>query len=651
MFTRLGRGIVRHPIITVVAWAVALVAGWGLAVFGVTGEGIFDRVEDAAPHDPDSDSARADTILIEAQGYAESIFLMVTKVDLANPETLQKLAGALEPVRYEVGQIAGVARAEDGQAPWVIDPLNPSFCADPAAPDKLACALGNVAVMPWIAQDQRGLEMQVNIAQDPDPAVVAQATSDVVARLQQAAADLPGQVPGAEAIVGGSPLVIDELISQMESDMMTGEMLALPVALIVMVVVFAGFLAAAMPIIGALVSIGSTLGVLWAWSFAFAVDSSVINVVTALGLGLSIDYGLLVVSRYRQELTAIYAAGEPVPKAGPETKTKVKTLTRGQLRNQQHSRAKPTHRAIVATMATAGRTVCYSAGTIAACVAGLMVFRPTILRIFGFGGLLVVLFALLTAVTMVPAVLVLLGDRLARPSPLVRLPFLRRLSGAMASKPSDTGLLSRLAGWVQRRPWYVIAGVLVILAGLSVPVWHMEVRNGGVDMLPADAVQRGYLDELTRNYPIYQPDDVLVVSLGSADATAQWAQEQLVGLKGVAPRPADQSGGIVREQTGYPTISLEVDRNDPAGPEARALVEAIRDLKQPDFEILVTGPAARLLDYQAALAAGAPWAALLIVVAAFVFLFMMTGSVLMPFKALITNSLSLLASLGVVTWL
>jgi RND superfamily putative drug exporter len=304
----------------------------------------------------------------------------------------------------------------------------------------------------------------------------------------------------------------------------------------------------------------------------------------------------------------------------------------------------------MATVATAGRTVFYSALTIAVCVAVLMAFKPSILRTFGLAGLIVVLLALASATTLVPALLALTGHRLARPSLLARLPGFSRVFPRSGDAGPDRGVFSSLAAAVQRHPWWVMGGVLAVLALLASPARGIELRNSTVELLPLDSPQRQFLQTLEEDYPATLTDGIEVVSLGDIHSTDRFARDKLAGIPGteLVEYP---DGSVASQLPGYVRVALEVTGDDPEGPQARAAVAAIRAEAPGEFRVLVTGPAARLLDFEEQLAAGAPVAAGVICVAVFVLLFLFTGSLLIPLKALVTNALSLLACLGVVTWI
>ncbi|MDR2253947.1 MAG: MMPL family transporter [Bifidobacteriaceae bacterium] len=630
MFSRLARGVVRHPLVTVIVWVVLTASGAALAVLGVTGEGLFDRVISGAPRASDSDSAQADRIVEQGESSAQSLTIAVSDVDLDDLAQLGRVGAALAPARQDLGQIDGVAKRPEDGYPMVIDPLNPTLRSDheidPASAEASASALQNPAVAALVAGDRRGFLMTVDISKDLSQTQEDTAAEAVVNRLEALAQELRDE--GFQAEVGGESMILEDIVSAMKRDLEVSEMIALPVALVVMVLVFAGFLAAAMPVVGAMASIATCMGILFGLSYPIDLHTSVINVVSLIGVGLSIDYGLLIVSRFREELRAAAGGGAAGDKAA------AKRLVR---------------RAVSATVPTAGRTVFYSALTIAVCVAGLMAFDPPMLRTFGLAGLIVVLLSLAAATTLVPALLVLAGHRLARPSLVQRLPAFALIQRKWSDVSPEHGMFSKLAASVQKRPWLVIAGVLAALAFLAWPARGIELRNSTVELLPLDSQQRQFLAALDENYPSSLSDGIEVVSLGDIEATERFAKNKLSRIDG-ASLVKNPDGSYAQQMSGYVRVLLAVTEEDPEGPQARAAVSTVRAAARGDFAVHVTGPAARLLDFEDQLAKGAPAAAAIICLAVLVLLFMFTGSVLIPIKALITNGLSLLACLGVVTW-
>ncbi|MDR3201805.1 MAG: MMPL family transporter, partial [Bifidobacteriaceae bacterium] len=600
MLKRLAGGITRHPMLTLVVWLLIAAAGLSLAEFGVTGQGLFDRVESGAPRAPDSESAKADDAMTDAASSGQSLTLIVSGADVANESVQARIQPIVAQHRERIARIPGVANVTD--------------------PFSLPEGLDNPMAAPMLAASGNGFLVTGEVDSSLDELAAQTALDAMGAGLEAEAADLRAADPAIRTVVGGESMILGELIDQMEADLVTGEVVSLPIALIVMVVVFAGFAAASLPLLGALASIAVALGSLFGFSYAMDLHTSVINVVTVVGLGLSIDYGLLIVSRFREELRA-----RQVPRHGRERQRQVCA------------------RAVAATLATAGRTVAFSALTIAASVAGLMVFKPAIYKAFGLGGLLVVLVALMTAITLVPACLMLIGARLSRPSLLSRLPVLGRLLPKSAEAAPESGLFSRLAGAVQGRPWLVIVGVLAVMAVLASPALHLQMRNSSTELLPPDSRQLDFVEQLDQDYPYAATTPVIAVSRGSLEETEAWANTAVAGLEHVSHVEVSQADGYVAMRVG-------LDVEDSAGAEATQAAHAIRDL-DPPFQVLVTGPAAHLIDFQAALVDGAPWAAGIIGVVTLALLFLMTGSALIPIKALLTNALSLLACLGVVTWL
>lgn len=599
VFESLGRRVAHHPRLTVVVWLVITALGFSLAVFGVHGENLFERLTTGEPAVPGSESAEANDILRTNDDRGESLSLVVSGVDPADPAIVPVLADA----RTELAAIDGVAS--------VIDPT--------ALPDGAA----NPAAAPLIAQDGNGFLIVVELEPHLGEGTEDAALTDVHRVLDTVPAELRTVAPDATGIVGGSSLIYDAITSQVEKDLATGEAIALPVALLIMVLVFGGFLAAAMPMVGAIASIAVGLAALLGFSYLMDLDSSVVNVVTLLGLGLSIDYGLLIVSRFREELHPL------VDEDGGE-----------RARRRRGDGAVTT--ALLRTMSTAGRTVAFSALTVAISIAGLLVFRPAILRAFGAAGVVIILVAVATALTLVPALLVLLGRRMVRPGLLSRIPGLRRVLSRTADVQSEEGVFSRLAARVQRHPWWVVTGTLLLLGALASPLAHIELRNSTVQLLPQDSTQREYLQAIADNYPAASSAAVTVIAETSLEDATAWAA-QLAELDDVAAVDTPTPMGS------YVVIGVRPDSTDAGGAEAQAVVHEIRDLDAP-FPTWVTGQAGGQIDFTQALADRAPWAIGIVTIATLVLLFLMTGSVAIPIKALLTNALSIAASLGVLVW-
>jgi RND superfamily putative drug exporter len=374
-----------------------------------------------------------------------------------------------------------------------------------------------------------------------------------------------------------------------------------------------------MPIFGAIASIAGGLATLLGFSYLIDLDASVVNVVTVLGLGLCIDYGLLIVSRYREELRAHLGV----------------STTRS-------TRAARTD-ALVATMRTAGRTVMFSGITVAISLSGLLVFQARILRAVGAAGVSVVVVALLVALTLVPALLALAGARMVRPGVLNKIPGIRKLTGRFGDVAPEEGFFSGLARWTQRRPWLVVGGVLLILGILAAPALRMELRSSGAQLLPPSAPDRLFFDTLAEQYPASGIPTVQVVGEATPAQMAPLADE-IAAMEGVELVPPPRA---VSDQ--YSVINVYMVDPDPGSAEAKDVVASVRG-NRTDYQTWVTGQTAALVDFTDSLAAQAPAAIAVVVLATFVLLFLLTGSILVPIKALLINVVSLGASLGVLVW-
>ncbi|WP_418606773.1 MMPL family transporter [Georgenia sp. SUBG003] len=253
------------------------------------------------------------------------------------------------------------------------------------------------------------------------------------------------------------------------------------------------------------------------------------------------------------------------------------------------------------------------------------------------------LLAVACAVTLVPATLVLLGDRMRRPSVLSRVPGLRVLVRGLGDVAPAEGVFSRLARRVHAHPWLVLLGSLAVLVLLASPVTGLAMRSSTTDLLPRDSDQRDYISVLAENYPGSRTPELTVVA-DAGPAEVGGLAEEISAVDGVEMVGEPGASG---EHTVLPVF---LDVTDAAGEEATDAVEQVRAI-DPGYETWVTGQAAVQLDFNDSLVAGLPLAGAVVVLAIFVLLFLMTGSVLVPLKALVVNLLSLAASLGVTVWI
>lgn len=595
MFASLARAIARHPVATIVAWALAAAGMLAVSLVGVGDGNLFDRTASGVPT---VDGADSTFVLEKRQELAPTDVGPTLTIELTGVDP------AAAPLREAVSSFAATIATRAG----VVSVAHPyAFVPGPAFnPASAPASTGGDN--PLIGAD--GHSLLINVAYTPfaaDGAAVAE-HEQVIVVAERALSTIGGVATPVRHF--SNPLLFAEFNHQIERDLIVGEAIAIPVALFVMILVFGGFLAASAPTIGALASISGGLAVLFGFSHILDLDQSSINVVTVLGIGLSIDYGLLMVSRYREELAR---------------------------------RGKNRMSALEATLSTAGRTVFFSALTVAISVGGMLLFSADIIRGIGSAALGVVVMALMTALTLVPAVMYQYGHRLAALSVLGRVPGLRVILGRTADVSSEEGFFSRLAASTQRRPWIVIVAVTGVLAVFATPLAHLSVRNSEVELLPASNEYRQFLNGFDQRYPALAEPQIDVLADASPAELEAW-------LTGVVTLDGVSHVGESTNLGGFASAGVFTEHADQASDQATSLLHDIRAV-EADFPIYVGGQAAIQVDFVEALQDGAVWAAGLVVLATFVLLFLMTGSLLVPVKTLVINGASLSATLGVVQWI
>jgi trehalose monomycolate/heme transporter len=417
--------------------------------------------------------------------------------------------------------------------------------------------------------------------------------------------------PGLRSQVGGAVPTDETIDTQTTASITRAEGLSFPVLLILLLVIFGSLTAASLPLaIGALAILGSftTLRLL---TLVTGVSVFSLNITTILGLGLGIDYGLFLVTRFREEL------------------------------RQQGS----VEDAVARTVATAGRTVLVSGVTVAIVLASLMLFPETILRSIGYGGVATVLVDMIAALTVLPALLAVLGPKVNS----------LRIRRSVARPPAaeNSGGWHRLALSVMRRPVLYAVPIVVLLLGLGSP--FLKVVWGGVDatVLPAAAAPRIVTQALDTDFPGNPTAPIEAVVAFGGPVTGSPARA--AGLASYASRLAHVPGISAAQVTGIRGDTARIDLSyapGPYTPQARAIAGQVRDVAAPrGATAQVGGQTAALADELSSIGATLPWMALAVVLATFVLLFLAFGSVVLPLEAIAANVLSLSAMYGVVTWI
>jgi RND superfamily putative drug exporter len=408
-----------------------------------------------------------------------------------------------------------------------------------------------------------------------------------------------------DIVVGGAAVAQEQVNTQVETDLQKAEMLAFPLLFLLSLLFFRSLVAALLPLtIGALAIVGTFLILRLASDFG-SISIFALNLTTALGLGLSIDYSLFIVSRYREEIA----------KAGPGLA------------------------AMRRVMATAGRTVFFSSLTVAAALASLLVFPQRFLYSMGLGGSLVALFAATISLTVLPAVLTLLGSRVNSLSPR----FLRRRAEAEA-RPDELGFWYRLSHFVMRRPVGVATACSALLIVLGIPFLGIAFDTPDARILPEEASARVAYDEVSDEFPPNREVPILIAARGADREEIAALRDRVAATDGIAAvRPPQRLG---RELTLIQAIS----ENPFPDQESKATVGQVREIAVGGSEIEVTGATAEFVDFQDSLARHLPLALAIVIVSTLVILFLMTGSVVLPVKSLIMSFLNLSAVFGILVF-
>jgi len=415
-------------------------------------------------------------------------------------------------------------------------------------------------------------------------------------------------VAGAGTQLAGAAPLGDASATRSTRDLALAEAVSLPIVLILLLVIFGSLVAAMLPVLVGGCAVLGSLGVLHAVAGSHDVNSFAVNVASLLGLGMAIDYGLFMVGRFREELDF--------------GRTPAAAVTR--------------------TVATAGRTVVFSATLLMIALAGLLLFPQGFLQSLAYGGLAAVALAAVLSLTLLPALLAVLGHRVDKLP--VRLP--RRRD----ARPAGTGW-ARLAGLVLRRPVLLALPILVGLLVLAAPIGGVRFGENDERVLPASDPARQAVEALKADFPTLSTSGIQVVLRGTRGApppasAGKTLAEAVRRVPGITTVTAAGAGGTVLTFTATPADQ------DPFSTAARDAVQGIRALPTPaDTQLLVGGATARNVDSLAATADRLPLMVSLLVGATLLLMFLAFGSVLLPIKAVLMSALSLGATFGILVWI
>lgn len=578
MFERIAELAIRRARLILVVAVVAM------ALMGALGAGAFGKLLGGGYDDPSSQSTRAGEVIDEKFDGETNLVLLVRtsegRVDA--PEARQSGKALVADLKKE-------QNLENVISYW-----------DTASPDLRSEDAREAMVLAHVKGDD--LERDEN----------AKSVIDAYA----------GAYKGALTVqAGGGAAVTSEMGTQSGEDLLLAEAIAVPLTLVLLLLVFGSLVAALLPLIIGLIAIAGTFAELFVLGSITDVSIFAINLTTALGLGLGIDYALLMVSRFREQL----AAGASVDDA------------------------------VRRTVSTAGRTVAFSAATVAAALGALLVFPQYFLRSFGYAGVGVVAIAALSTLFVMPALFVVLGHRVNSG----RLPWANR--GRSAGRAP---LWGRLAGTVMRRPALTALPVLAVLLLAASPLLGITFGTPDERVLPEDAQSRQVSSVLREKFN--GNDDAalhVVIDNPLSKAPLKTYATELSGLKDVVR--VETSQGTYADGRSEATIpgNRALGRPDaqritvvstlpPKSDAAQDLVTDVRAIDPPaGAQPLVGGVDAELVDSKDSIGSRLPLAVALVALTTFLLLFLFTGSIVQPLRALLLNMISLGATLGVMTWI
>ena len=425
---------------------------------------------------------------------------------------------------------------------------------------------------------------------------------DEIDRLIRHVQRISVDVFGGRAKVAGSLLVDSVLGATAESDLIRADAIAIPLVLVLLAFALRSRLAIALGFVSIVATVTGSLALIYALSLVTEVSVFAVNVVTMFALGLTVDYGLLFIGAFkdhRRNHSSLALNGDSSDVAA----------------------------AVRYAQATAGRTIMVSGLTVAAALTGLLVFREPVLRSLGFGGIGATLFAISVANTLLPAMLTRFGHTIA----------------VNAARPGHSAQFERLAALTQRRPAVALAFGLSILAFLAAPILGLRTEGLDIRSLPIDSPLRVTVSTIASQFPAVRAEPITIIadtatttpSLNSYTATLQQR-----------PKVAAVTVSALTNQLSRIDV---VPTGDSAGSDAQQVVASIRK-SRPGFTIGVAGEAAEDLDFTNSLTRRLPFAATVIVAMTLALLWALTGSIVIPLKAVALSALSLFASIGALVW-
>jgi RND superfamily putative drug exporter len=560
MFEKLGRLTVRRSKLVLISFVISMLAA------GAVGISVFGKLDSGGYSDPNSESMKVWNYFKENLKTRDAgvIFVVDGKDRSVNDPTVVNEALALEK---EVAKVSGVSST----------------------------------LSYWSSGNQPTL-----VSKDGNAAyLLIYAKSDDFAKVSELGKELQSKFDGdyksLRIYASGNGVITSAINGRISKDLAIAEAISIPLTFILLIFVFGALVASAMPLFVGVFAILGAFFLLFLITQVTTVSVFALNLVTGMGLGLGIDYSLLMVNRFREEL---------------------------------HN-GKSVEEAVVTTVKTAGKTVFYSGLTVAVTLGSMVVFPQPFLKSFGYAGVSVVMIAILSAIIPLPALMNLLGHKVDK--------FVVRKSGLT---PKSDGRWAQTARFVMRRPLPVVVVSFLILAALAAPIKDIVFSQTDARVLPkSDRAAIAY-NVMSERFPGQESSPIEILIPGGVNSVSDEELTKYVAAIQSTP-------GIVRVAPNKIGSDIRIQAIQSMGPrtiEASNLIHELRKLNAPNGA-LIGGVAADFTDSQDGIANALPWALLWITISVLILIFIFTGSILLPIKAVLLNVLSLAATLGVLTYI
>ena len=560
MFEKIGRLAVKRSKVVLATFIIAMLAAGGI------GLSVFGKLDTGGYSDPNSESMKVWNYFKENLKSRDAGVILVVdgKKRSVNDPVVVSEALALEK---EVAQVSGV---KSTLSYWTS---------------------GNQPSM--VSKDGNAAYLLIYTNSD-DYAKVGEIGKDIQDKFD-------GEYKSLRVYASGNGVITSAINGRIAKDLALAESISIPMTFLLLIFVFGALIASAMPLFVGVFSILGAFFILLLITKVTTVSVFALNLVTGMGLGLGIDYSLLMVNRFREEL----------------------------------HHGKEVADAIVTTVKTAGKTVFYSGLTVAVTLGSMVVFPQAFLKSFGYAGVSVVIIAIISAIFPLPALMMILGHRVDK--------FVIRKSGIT---PKADGRWAQTARYVMRKPVTVVMLSLLILAVIAAPIKNIVFSQLDARVLPKSDKAAIAYQEMSTRFPGQESSPIEILIPGGAKSVSAEEPNKYVAA-------IQQTQGIVRVIPFTVGNDLRIQAIQKMGSrtlEASDLIHRLRNLDSPKGT-MIGGVAADFTDSQDGTAKALPWAFGWIALSVLVLIFIFTGSVILPIKAVLLNILSLAATLGALTWI